>query len=162
MISERTFENIARLTHKPNGFWHVSFSCQRTGFLSGRKATADSNSVTSHSNLSRRNGTRKKLIHKRIPGGQHYIFFSRNRTLLRLCGFRFRCDATVLQFLFGGRHSTGGHLTANTSTRAAAGVGDILVVEIKATMSVAWRSYLHVDISRQEGIAPCGFASFLI
>ena len=76
VISERTFENIARLTHKPNGFWHVSFSCQRTGFLSGRKATADSNSVTPHSNLSRRNGTRKKLIHNRIPDGQHYIFLA--------------------------------------------------------------------------------------
>ena len=58
VISERTFENIARLTHKPNGFWHVSFSCQRTGFLSGRKATADSNSVTPHSNLSRRKDSR--------------------------------------------------------------------------------------------------------
>jgi hypothetical protein len=42
-----------------------------------------------------------------------------------------------------------GHLTANTSTRAAAGVGDILVAEIKATMSVDWRSYLHIATGRR-------------
>jgi len=54
VISERTFENVARFTHKPNGFWHVSFSYQRTSFLSGRKATADSNIVTPEARMSRR------------------------------------------------------------------------------------------------------------
>jgi hypothetical protein len=53
VISERTCENVARFTQKPNGFWHVSFSCQRASLLSGRKATADSKIVTSHSELSR-------------------------------------------------------------------------------------------------------------
>src|SRR5207245_11029936 len=54
VISERTFENVARFTHKPNGFWHVSFSYQRTSFLSGRKATADSKIVTPEARMSRR------------------------------------------------------------------------------------------------------------
>jgi hypothetical protein len=54
VISERTFEIKHRSIHsKPNGFWHVSFSCQRTGFLSGRKATADSESVTPGQKMSR-------------------------------------------------------------------------------------------------------------
>ena len=52
-------KNIARFTHKPNGFWHVSFSCQRASFLSGRKATADSSIITPGNELSRQSGRRE-------------------------------------------------------------------------------------------------------
>ena len=67
MISERTFEIKHRSIHsKPNGFWHVSFSCQRANFLSGRKVTADSDSVTPRVGLSRQT-KRQKIISTAPP-----------------------------------------------------------------------------------------------
>ena len=67
--SERTFYVARFNSRQSNGFWHVSFSCQRTSFLSGRKATADSAILTSQEELSRRNerSLEKKAVGKEKP-----------------------------------------------------------------------------------------------